>query len=175
MTGHLRQMSSWILSAAFLTSSLVSSLDLPERGRSVSARHLQSGQNVQCGPYYGSPSSADCETVADNIRAFRIGIFGNTDAYNEHYDEFIIRGGEEQHAQCELHWYTPFYWKTGTCIGALFVDQSINGATADVERWLDIYETAQHVVNVCVTRHGFGGKNRGDLGENNPMHHALLI
>ena len=63
----------------------------------------------------------------------------------------------------------------GTCIGALFVDQSINGATADVERWLDIYETAQHVVNVCVTRHGFGGKNRGDLGENNPMHHALLI
>lgn len=62
----------------------------------------------------------------------------------------------------------------GTCIGALFVDQSINGATADVERWLDVYETAQHVVNVCVSRHGFGGKNRGDLGQSQPMHHPLL-
>lgn len=63
----------------------------------------------------------------------------------------------------------------GTCIGALFVDQTINGATADVERWLNVFETAQHVKDLCVVRHGFGGKNRGDLGQNNPMHHLLYI
>jgi len=194
MTGYFRQMSSWILAAAFLTSSLVSSLNLPAKGRSISARHSTGTENVQCSPYYGRPSLADCNTVANNIRAFRNSLYGSTDAYNENYDEFIIRGGERQHANCNLHWYTPFYWRTGlytwesspwnpicrytdarsvgTCIGALFVDQSINGATADVETWLNIYETAQHVVNVCVERLGFGGRNRGDLGQNNPTDHT---
>lgn len=104
----------WILSVAFVTSPLVSSLILPEKDHSVSARHLAgTGSRLQCGPYYGTPNQADCETVVENIRAFRLSIFGSRDAYNENYDEFIIRGGEEQHADCSLHWYTPFYWKTG--------------------------------------------------------------
>ena len=117
MTCCFRQMSSWIISAAFLTSSLVSSLTLPEKDHSVSARHLQgTGSTLQCGPYYGQPLEADCEDVAENIRAFRSNIFGSNDAYNENYDEFIIRGAEEQHEACNLHWYTPFYWKTGSYI-----------------------------------------------------------
>lgn len=61
----------------------------------------------------------------------------------------------------------------GTCIGTLFVDQSVNGATADVETWVNIYETAEHVVDMCVERRGFGGKNQGDLGQNNPTDHTL--
>lgn len=112
MACHFRQMSSWILSAAFLTSSLVSSLNLPEKDRSVTARHLYgTGGRIQCGPYYGEPDPADCAAVTYDIDAFR-----------EHetlftYDEFIIRGGEGQHDECELHWQTPLYWRRGpyTC------------------------------------------------------------
>ena len=120
MTCRFRQMSSWILSAAFLTGSLVSSLNLPEKDHSVSARTLHdTGGHISCSPYYGTPKLADCETVTANIQAFRrtgTGI-GNNFAYNENYDEFIIRGGEEQHPDCNLHWYTPLYWRTGpyTC------------------------------------------------------------
>lgn len=113
MTGHFRQMFSWILSAAFLASSLVSSLNLPAKGQSISARHSIGMANLQCGPYYGRPSPADCSFVADRIRAFRIDPYGSTDAYYENYDEFIIRGGERQHGNCNMHWFTPFYWRTG--------------------------------------------------------------
>lgn len=44
-------------------------------------------------------------------------MYGDMSAYNENSDEFIIRGGESQHADCNLHWFTPFYWSTGpyTC------------------------------------------------------------
>lgn len=62
----------------------------------------------------------------------------------------------------------------GTCIGALFVDSTINGATADVAAWIEIRFRMRDVQSVCVINHGFGGRSRGDLGQNNPMHHLLL-
>jgi len=114
MTGLFRQLSSWVLSAAFLTSSLVSSTNLPEQGHSLSARHLHgTGAGLQCSEYYGRPNPADCQSVAEKIESFRIDLYGDRFAYNENYDEFIIRGGERQHADCNLHWFTPFYWRTG--------------------------------------------------------------
>lgn len=60
---------------------------------------------------------------------------------------------------------TDHYQSIGTCIGALFVDETIRGAIADVARWDDIWQTASGVGNVCVGQHGFGGVDRGNLGE----------
>lgn len=55
--------------------------------------------------------------------------------------------------------------KSGTCIGALFIDETVNGATADVETWLNIWDVARNVNGVCVHGIGFGGKEIGSLGK----------
>lgn len=63
---------------------------------------------------------------------------------------------------------SPLIRGPGTCIGALFIDQTINRATADVETWLNIWDVASNVNGVCVQSLGFGGKETGSIGNTAP-------
>ena len=62
----------------------------------------------------------------------------------------------------------PLTRSPGTCIGALFIDETVNGATADVETWLNIWDVANNVNAVCVERSSFGGKETGSIGRTAP-------
>ena len=166
-----------IFLAAALLSSLTSSATLPEKGHSIAARHNEMPGNMRCSTYYGRPDPADCDAVVESVKAFRIGASGDTMAFHGFVDDFIQRGADDQYPYCEATLQLPIYWRTGeytlrcpsnqslyglhrsscnplmrspgTCIGALFIDETVNGATADVENWLNIFEVAQDVNGMC--------------------------
>ena len=100
---------------AILLSSPVSSLNVTERSQALAKRQAPTPR-MDCSDYYGFPDEEDCDDVIAAVRQFRIGPSGETSPFDENMDEFILRGPEDQYADCELHWQLPIYWETSMSI-----------------------------------------------------------